>query len=434
MRLNELLSDSVGPVGKEILHFKREYSSLWLQAETDFPGFGKTYSKQEQRESEVKISEFLDEIGDNFESVPREKNRRLEWVDRSMQAWHARVQDLLQFLPVAIDPDFEKGFVRTTRDFVENLKVFDPYLKIENLYQALRNVWIMNSLQIYMNLPIEHSDAIFAYSLIYPYTDNYLDDASLSMGDKLRMMRDLRARLEGQTSAIDDEGRNKVQHLVRKIESQYGRDRYPGVYQSLLAIYNGQIRSLIQQSRQGHSSEAQILDISLDKGGASVLADGYLIRGFLNRDEADFCFGFGLFLQLADDVQDIEEDRKNNHMTLFSRNSADLKLDDLANKLFFVVKTVLDRKFQVSSEKRKKLKKLIHDSCFFLIMEAVGRNRSSFSSDYVAMIERSFPVRFDFLKTMQRKVKNRFLKKNRTAIDLDFVSAVLLSVSSRTFL
>lgn len=85
---------------------------------------------------------------------------------------------------LSINPVFEKGFIRTTREFVENLKTFDPDLKIENVYQALRNVWIMNSLQIYLNLPIEYSDAIFAYSLIYPYTDNYLDDSLLSIASR----------------------------------------------------------------------------------------------------------------------------------------------------------------------------------------------------------------------------------------------------------
>jgi hypothetical protein len=85
---------------------------------------------------------------------------------------------------LSIDPVFEKGFIRTTREFVENLKAFDPDLKIENVYQALRNVWIMNSLQIYLYLPIEYSDAIFAYSLIYPYTDNSLDDSLLSIASR----------------------------------------------------------------------------------------------------------------------------------------------------------------------------------------------------------------------------------------------------------
>lgn len=432
--LEELLSENVGALTGDIFRFKKNYTRMWMEAESSFPCLKKTYGENEQQEIETKIYMFIDEVLLNIGRYPKDKKRQMEWIESSVQNWMVRVKDFLDISPISIDPVFEKGFITTTREFVENLKEFDPGLMIENVYQALRNVWIMNSLQIYLDLPIEYSDAIFAYSLIYPYTDNSLDDSLLSIGEKMQMMDKLRDWLEGKGGPPEKKQEGKIYRLVRKIEAQYDRDKYPLVYQSLLAIFNGQIRSLFQQRKQIHPHEAQIADISLDKGGTSVLADGYLVNGGLSLEQADFCFGFGLFLQLADDIQDIEEDRNNNHMTLFSRHSRKRKLDELANKLFYLVENILELKLEETSEERIKLKRLIHDSCFFLIMEAVGKNKSSFSSHYVALMEQYFPVRFAFLKTMRRMIKNRLLGENRTIVDLDFVSAALLSIASRTVL
>src|SRR4030067_480163 len=49
----------------------------------------------------------------------------------------------------------------------------------------------------------------------------------------------------------------------------------------------------------------------------SVLANGYLVAGRLDPADEDFCFGFGTFLQLADDLQDVAEDADCGHRTLF---------------------------------------------------------------------------------------------------------------------
>ena len=73
---------------------------------------------------------------------------------------------------------------------------------------------------------------------------------------------------------------------------------------------------MIQQSgRLGHE---QLLKLSIAKGGTSVLAHGYLIMNQITRDQAEFLFGFGVFLQLLDDLQDLRRDLRAKHETLFS--------------------------------------------------------------------------------------------------------------------
>ena len=42
--------------------------------------------------------------------------------------------------------------------------------------------------------------------------------------------------------------------------------------------------------------------------GGAVLTDGYLAAGSLSREQAPFVSGWGVLLQLADDLQDVRQD------------------------------------------------------------------------------------------------------------------------------
>jgi hypothetical protein len=74
------------------------------------------------------------------------------------------------------------------------------------------------------------------------------------------------------------------------IESEYTRTAYPGVYESPLAIHRAQEKSLRQQIRERGRAEPEIRDLSVEKGGASVLADEYLAKGWLTQEEPEFAF------------------------------------------------------------------------------------------------------------------------------------------------
>jgi hypothetical protein len=216
------------------------------------------------------------------------------------------------------------------------------------------------------------------------------------------------------------------------IEKQYDRRSFPGVYQSLLAIFNAQLKSLSQQRNECLPLEIDILDLSFEKGGTSVLADGFLVNGFLEDVRADFCFGFGVFLQLADDIQDINEDRKNNHATIFSQAAGKYDLDKLADKLFNFIAEVVDLKLDKKAANENNLGELIMKNCYFLVMESVGKNNAYYSQDYIQKIQRYFPVRFAMLKKLRKEIKKKILDKRKNVTDLDFIFAFLLTLASRT--
>lgn len=406
---------------------------MWWESAADFPRLRRVYTEKEQRHIAEEFSSFVDRVSAEIKSYPSSIEAQDIWMDGFVKTLKDFGRRTLKISDLDLDTVLQQGYVDSTRGFVDSVKAFDPSLEIESVYQALRNVWIMNTLQVYMDRPIQHSEAIFAYSLLYPYTDNTLDDEAESAEAKFNLMDKLRVWLEGETSRWNTPQEEKIFRLIQTIETQYDRQGCPGVFQSLLAIFNAQIRSLAQQSKHSLPYEIDLLDISFEKGGTSVLADGFLVAGDLQDHEADFCFGFGALLQLCDDVQDAVEDKKNNHMTVFSQTCGQYNLDTLTNKLFHFIPLVLDDKLDTSTDHRKRLREIILGNCYYLIMEAIGKNSPFYSRSYIQKIESHFPVRFASFKKLRKKLKDTFLSaRKKTVFELDFISTVILTAISRT--
>jgi hypothetical protein len=429
---NSYLSSRVGKMEKDIAHFKEEYTRIWGETESVFPELGQTYSVKEQQSLEKEFSLFIDEASHKMNENLSDKDRQKLWMEYFRKGLKKIGKRLLGVSDPSLHSVLRDDFFSSTKGFVDKVKEFDPAMKIDDVYQALRNVWIMNSLQLYLKREISQSNAIFAYSLIYPYTDNYFDDNSELLDKKLQFTAKLKDWLEGKDAAVSTIQEEKVFKLIKLIEQQFERSKFSRVYQSLLAIYNAQIKSLTQQKKSIKLTNSELLQISFEKGGTSVLADGFLVGGALDAAQADFCFGFGVFLQLGDDIQDAAEDRKNGHQTIFSQAAGRHTMDELTNKLFHFILGVTDRKLDETRDNERTLKELITKNCFYLILEAIGKNQSYFSRDYVKKIQPHFPIRFSYLQKLRQEIKEKFVENRKYALDLNFASAVLLTLTSRT--
>lgn len=398
------LSNQVGLLEKLVQQLTQKYKQLWLETASTFPEFPNTYSIKEKKRIQRETTQFLDElIEDQKRHDPAELDRSSFYRDRE--------QDIERFCKLAglyMDKEFNEGFNRSTKVFREKIKQFDSSLKPENIYQAMRNIWIMNSLQILMGEEIDCSDSMFAYSMLYPYSDNINDDVTRSVAQKLYMNNNFRQWLEGKKPLYQNDNEKKIYLLVKMIEQQFPRSQFAAVFQSLLAIFNAQIKSLVQQKAHSERNGANILDISLEKGGTSVLADGYLITGAIDAKQQDFCFGYGAFLQFADDIQDVDDDSENGHITLFSQSAENNYLDQIANKLFNFMSAVVD--LHLSASVYQKLRQLILKNCYFMVQEAIGKNSQFYSRKYIQKIETHFPFSFSYFKTVKKRLKQILLQ------------------------
>ncbi len=81
----------------------------------------------------------------------------------------------------------------------------------------------MNGIQYLMDLPFKLPSSIFAYSLIYPYSDNLLDDSATTTTEKRRFNHRFRNRLDGHLVEPQSNCEDKIYRLVDMIEDEYDR-------------------------------------------------------------------------------------------------------------------------------------------------------------------------------------------------------------------
>jgi hypothetical protein len=254
------------------------------------------------------------------------------------------------------------------------------------------------------------TDPLFAYSLLYPYTDNYLDDPDIPAGAKQALDDRLRQWLGGRPVPPHSARERDILRLVEVIHRAYPASAYPDVHDSLRAIHRAQVGSLAQQSSPRLRDQTALLQISVEKGGTSVLTDGYLVAGRLSHPEAEFLFGYGVVLQLLDDLQDIRRDLRAGHATLFTKAAASGWLDGPANRLLEFLRRVLRSSDRFAAERFEALKELLERSCRLLLLHAVAASPEFFTGAYSRQLEASSPFRFRFIRERRATLEKAFQK------------------------
>lgn len=72
------------------------------------------------------------------------------------------------------------------------------------IIQAARNAWTACGLQPLLGVPLALTPSILGYSLLYPYSDNLLDDEDISNDTKLKFSRRFRRQLLGEKLSPED--------------------------------------------------------------------------------------------------------------------------------------------------------------------------------------------------------------------------------------
>jgi hypothetical protein len=383
-----------------------ETSEAWKQCASDRLPDAPSFSVGEQRKREKAYDEGL-------HAVERElKRARGNRTAAGRHETQQRVTTMFaRFSAAALDLN-DDAIDLLTHDFLPAgtrlgrwARQFDPELSMPDIIQACRNAWTACGLQPLMGERVELTPSILGYSLLYPYTDNYLDGADISIDAKLGFSRRFRKRLQGETLEAENEREVTLWALVELVERQYPRARYPDVFDCLLAIHLAQEHSIAQVKSQ--CSEAELLPVSCAKGGTSVLADACMARGWLNEEESRFAFDWGVLLQLDDDLQDVREDMQRGSMTLFSGPAAAGRgLDDRVIQLLTFSERVSDS-MERMPHGTATLKALLRMSWRSLILMAVAESHQYFSPVFLKEAERFSPFRFEFLRKRREKLTGR---------------------------
>ena len=300
--------------------------------------------------------------------------------------------DLL--IPFVLDHGF---FDRVIQLFVKANKE-DPELTEENLIQALRHIVIMNVLQLYVGKEPDLSPEVYAFGLLYPYEDNYLDDPDVSLEEKKAFNNWLELLLNGEHVLPTGTVENKLVDFVHLIESTFEVDERKLIFESISLVHESQMKSLNQLTN--HSLiEEEILSISFLKGGSTVLADMYLIKRRSELEDRQFAFELGTYLQLIDDLQDMKEDAHDGIQTLFTLiNKPEHKDEDIKKLLSFIFK--VNQKETTDTSIQAQTKEVLSYGMLILIMDAVGQNPDTVSKSLYKELESYSKVRLSFYKKL----------------------------------
>lgn len=388
--------------------------AIWHECGSGLPRLGREYTIAEQAEREERLDGFLKSIETELRALPRTRAERHHARDRITAAFMDFGRGAVGLGEQHLKLLLEGGFSAIGTELGRQARRFDPAVSVTDIVQACRNAWTACGLQALMTGDMRVTPSIFAYSMLYPYSDNYMDDPDLAPEAKLSFSDRFRRRLAGEPVAARNGREAAIWRLVSLIESQYARADYTQVFDSLLAIHHAQEESLRLLRRGGAAGGAvDVVRLSFAKGGSSVLADAYLAGGAVPEEQARFAFDWGVLLQLADDIQDVHRDCERGLLTVFSRASEEGGLDEPTNRTLQFAGRVMAQLQAFPSRGSSALKEMIMSSSYSLLIRSAGEAGELYSRGYLDRLERHSPFRFNFWRERRAQFARRgsLLKK-----------------------
>lgn len=398
-----------------------EWLSVWEQDSLPPPVFHKVFSSAEQATREAYLDRFAKLVEGELNNRPSTRSERRDAQDRITAAFTGFAKACLDLGDRHLELLLDRGFSAVATQLAREARLLDRAVSAADIFQACRNAWTACALQALMGQRMRLTPSIFAYSMLYPYSDNYLDNPSLSLGAKLKFSERFRQRLEGHGIAPLNEREATIWSLVKLIEQEYPRSAWPGVYASLLAIHAAQENSVKMLRIDSARTDVDVLRLSFEKGGTSVAADAWLVAGKLSPEHARVAFGWGVLLQLEDDLQDLRQDLDEGNRTIFSEcvveahngNSCAVTLDDLTARMLRFGAQVMRQidgmptdcpAHRGSNADHEALKEMIHLSCLLLPIWSAGDAAGHYSSGYLAQLEAHSPFRFSALASKRKRL------------------------------
>jgi hypothetical protein len=382
----------------------RYYTSLWWGSNAGFPLLSPVFTPKTQLEKGLRLDHVVDDLLATLRRRYPSNGGRLAVRDHLVSAAENFARAELGFEDRHIEVIRRNCLVEISAEFAKVARAFSPQISSEDIYQASRNVWSMNFMQILLGLPAELTPAVFAYSMLYPLTDNYLDNPSIAPRTKMEFNQRFSQRLAGESLAPMNASERGIWDLIGMVEGQFNRLAYPLVYESLAAIQNAQIRSLHLIQPDASPFEVDILGISIEKGGTAVLADGYLVAGNLTAAQREFLFGYGVFTQLMDDQEDVVTDLNAGLNTIFSVTARHWPLDEITNRLFHFSANVLNCMDSFKGPDVITVKELFSRATNLIFLAAAGRMSQHYSRRYLGELEKYLPFRFQNINKQRRRL------------------------------
>jgi hypothetical protein len=135
---------------------------------------GPRYDPQEQQKRENAYDDALRTVERESKRASRNRAQRLDAQKRVIAVFPRFATFALGLEDDAVHL-LADGFLPIGTQFAQWAKRFDPTLSMADTTQACRNAWTACGLQPLLGDRMQITPSILGYSLLYPYSDNYLD-------------------------------------------------------------------------------------------------------------------------------------------------------------------------------------------------------------------------------------------------------------------
>ncbi len=397
------------------MEYIKEIRKLWIGQPGTFPvfleenpGIFKKVDAVQKKENEKLIEEISQKMRKKAQQRPEGEEERVQWeyeLEQELKGFLEKEKILC--LSEWMGGELLDAFERETKNFIGRVRGFDEALEPEQIWQAMRNYFIYGMIVEMQGGEQNADDPILAYSLLYPYTDNYIDDKKISREKKAQYNRMIGRKLKGEAVEPGNRLEEKTCRLLDMILSAYEGEAKNKVVSVLLQLLEAQSCSIGQMKQD--IEEERILEISIRKGGSSVLADYLFATEDWREQEEKFCLKFGFILQLVDDLQDIEEDEKAGSHTLMTNAAKEKRLEEQVNRLLWFIWSEIN----AFVPKNPRLKEFVLKNCIEIsILSASaagsaggGSRKVFFPEGYLKALEPYLPVSIEFIKRMKIQKK-----------------------------
>ncbi len=373
----------------------------WLSAKETYPDFLSEISKETKERNEQYLQAVTSDFQKQLQSFSRIPFGRKKWKHNTLSL----IKDILSnesIIDLHSNADNQRiyAFLEEIIDFLHHVREFAPELSFEDIGQAIRNYIVYVMFKEINHISTGYSSAGFGYSMLYPFTDNYIDNSSCSNMDKIEYNQLIRDKIKGNNIHPKSTHQKKTCDLLQAIASDYPRDQDDSIYHLLLMMLDAQEVSIRQQNKEDPLSYEERLDISIYKGGISVLIDRCLVNKELTKEDLIYYLGVGYFLQLADDLQDILEDSQKGYQTIFTVDLCSRQEEALVNKMLHFIYTIMEE-YRADNDS---FKNFILANCYQLIHTSVIGSKEFFSSEYLKRTERYLPVTYPYFERWRKSM------------------------------
>ncbi|MDD3141687.1 MAG: hypothetical protein PHX08_22360, partial [Lachnospiraceae bacterium] len=176
----------------------KKLKQQWISTSTDFPEFLAPFSATIKAENEDYMQSASATIQKQIKRYPRIPFCRNGWKNKTYDI----INTVLANEPVlgihqVMSEKSINHFQEELKIFLCQVRTFAPELGFPEIGQALRNYIVYVMFKEITKTTSGFSMAAFGYSMLYPFTDNFIDSADTSEDEKQKYNQIIQDKLEG---------------------------------------------------------------------------------------------------------------------------------------------------------------------------------------------------------------------------------------------